>query len=203
MLSKLPNELPRFAYECAHFSEAASIYIERVDVLLSDMAEVYGYDDFGLYTQAIPSLHYASTVIYLYARLEQQFNEACMIVKTVKALDLKPEVFAGQGVSRARLYLEDYARLDIKLSAADCMHIAEIGKIRNCLVHGALTAKNETLLKLQSYCEQTNAFGISSTTLLVSRKTVDHVLVQISLVLAKLGSAVYSLGSDPKYQVRL
>jgi hypothetical protein len=172
MLSNPPVELPRFHYECAHFSEAAAEYIKRVDALLNDMAEAYGHDDFGLYTATIPDLHYASAIIYLYARLEQQFNEACRIVRTVKGLELKPDVFAGQGISRARLYLTDYAKMRIELSEDDWRQVAEIGKMRNCLVHGAFASNNPTLQKLRSYCTQTEAFKIGETTLLVGRKTM-------------------------------
>ena len=166
------------------------------------MAAAFGHDDFGLYTSTIPDLHYASTAIYLYAKLEQQFNEACMIVKNVKGMDLRPDAFAGQGVTRAKLYLEDYAGLKIDLSEEDWRHITEIAKIRNCLVHGAFSPDNPTLKKLQGYCAQTKAFDIGQTQLLISRKTVDHILERLSHALDRLGAAVYVLGNDAKYRAK-
>jgi len=202
MISSPPDDLPRFHYECVHFTEAAKEYVKKVDGLLNEMAEAYGHDDYGLYTSTIPTLHHSATIIYLYAILEQQFNEASSIAKIINNLDLAFNKFQGQGITRSKFYLQDYAKIKISLSDDEWRHVSMIGLLRNSLAHGGSIKDSPNLKPLEQYRIETGRFSIGETAIYVDRTTVDFVLDKITIALARLGEAIFALSHHEKYRAK-
>jgi hypothetical protein len=87
--------------------------------------------------QVFPQYHRRASFLMLFAMFEDDLNELCARILAEWRLPVSIKTCRGQGVQRAKKWLEDIASVDLASSAAAWMKIKQFGDVRNVLVHAA------------------------------------------------------------------
>ncbi len=114
-------------------------YPERFALGLDDPVEQFQADLIALLE--IPRLFYASFAIMLYATIEGGLNRVCEALEFDLDLGLNYRDIAGQGIERAKKYIEKVARFPFPKDTKEWEQIRILNKIRNAFAHseGALS----------------------------------------------------------------
>lgn len=185
-----------FNFHCSHYIECMTEYSKNVDKLLNQLGEMHGVGEYGMFTSYIPQHHWSATIIHAYAAFEQKLNEACQITASTRSLGLHFKNFAGQGVSRARLYLESYAQLHLNVRSDQWQHVDALGKLRNTLVHGGFSKEHANFKFLSAYAKRTRALSVSDDELQIGSRTVTFALEKLGGPLQAVGEAILGLQNE-------
>ncbi len=188
-----PFSHARFSFLCGHYVECLTEYAARVDDLLNELAASHGEGDYGMFTVFIPDHHWSATIIHAYAAFEQKLNEACDIARSSLTLNLRYKEFAGQGVSRAKLFLESYAQVSLGVSTEQWRHVQALNKLRNVLVHGGFSKEHSDFKFLSSYAAETQSFRVSEAVLSLNSESVRFTLQKLGDPLRCIGDSILRL----------
>jgi hypothetical protein len=91
----------------------------------ADLAEVF------------PQYHRRASFLMLFAMFEDDLSQLCRSIAAERKLTRSLRETQGQGIERAKVWLEKIARLDLTAIAPEWTKITQFRDLRNVLVHAA------------------------------------------------------------------
>ena len=80
-------------------------------------------------------IHRRSILVSIYSFLENSLNRLCNQLNSRNKYPIKVEDLKGEGVVRAKIYLEKLVQIDFSIINTEWSCIQELNKLRNCIVH--------------------------------------------------------------------
>ncbi|WP_312196695.1 hypothetical protein [Pseudomonas luteola] len=80
-------------------------------------------------------MHRYSAVLAAYSFLESSMNKICTMLEKKHGFQVSVGDLSGDGITRCRLYLNKFAKIDFDLISSDWSSLVVLNKIRNCIVH--------------------------------------------------------------------
>jgi len=116
-----------------------------------EISEFYSYRAWQL-GETFPELLRESIFVALYFLLESELNSVCRLFQIHGPLKLELEDIAGNGIFRAKAYLEKVAHVDFPDTHPSWSDILNFNRVRNVIVHaqGNLRDANKKLLNYVS-----------------------------------------------------
>lgn len=138
------------------------------------------------------NIYRKSTLVYIYSFLENSMNAICRNLQKGNAYPVLVEDLKGEGIVRAKMYLEKLAEIDFIHLNTEWSKLMTLNKVRNCIVH---VEGNFRLLnspeKFETMINQTKGLSISRRShLKVEREYVDFCIDAVESFLNSLHIAV-------------
>ena len=170
--------------------ELARRYSDSVNGLSAEeVNEVNDYfsDDYYTIEEIHVGLFRKSTLVSIYSFLENAVNRLCRNLARKNSYSFALNDLKGEGIVRARNYLEKSAGADFNLLNGEWSKLLKLNKVRNCIVHceGDVSAS-----KIASIAEMINATpGLSlrnERLITVERIYIDACITTVEEFLEKL-----------------
>jgi hypothetical protein len=171
-------------------AELARRYSNSVNALSAEeVNEVNDYfaDDYFTIEEIYVGLFRKSTLVSIYSFLENAMNRLCKYLARKNSYSVALNDLKGEGIVRARNYLEKTAGADFNLLNGEWSKLKLLNKVRNCIVHceGDVSA-----LDSRSIAEMINAtpgLSLRSERLItVERIYIDACITTVEEFLEKL-----------------
>jgi hypothetical protein len=107
-------------------------------------------EEYFLIAETMPVIIRQSLFIAIYALLETYLNEVCALIQREQKLKVSINDLAGNGIFRAKDYLEKVLDFQFPASHKSWQRISNYNRLRNCFVHacGQITSgTNKQLVK--------------------------------------------------------
>ena len=95
----------------------------------------YFSDDYYIIEEIHVGLYRKSTLVSIYSFLENSMNSLCRPLYTSYEYPVKVDDLKGDGIVRAKDYLEKLANVDFSALNGEWSNLMTLNKIRNCIVH--------------------------------------------------------------------
>jgi len=99
-----------------------------------EIGEYFGGEQSRIEDVFLKNLRY-SIVVTIYSTLETTLNDLCNYLKRSKKLLLELNEVKGDGIMRAKLYLEKGCLINFPKDSREWKEIEKFNAIRNCIVH--------------------------------------------------------------------
>lgn len=99
-----------------------------------EMGDIFA-DDYYMIEEIYIGIYRKSTLVSIYSFLESFLNKLCRHLYNQHKYPVKLEDLMGEGISRARIYLEKLAKVDFSALNGQWSDLRTLNKIRNCIVH--------------------------------------------------------------------
>jgi hypothetical protein len=157
------------------------------------MDEINEYLSDGYYAieQICIGLHGASILVLLYSFLENAMNRLCKSLAKKNSYPLALSDLKGEGIARARNYLEKLAGADFKSLNGEWSKLQFLNKIRNCIVHREGDVSISKDASIAKTINTTPGFSLRNERLItVERDYIDASITTIESFLEKLHNQV-------------
>ena len=171
-------------------AELARRYDESVNCLsvdeVNEVNECFSNDYYAM-EEVYVGLYRKSTLVSLYSFLENAINRLCRCLARKNSYSFALNDLKGEGIVRARNYLEKSAGADFNLLNGEWSNLMILNKVRNCIVpcEGDVSAFNSG-----SIAEIINAtpgvFLRSERLIMVERIYIDACITTVEKFLEKL-----------------
>lgn len=159
---------------------------------VSDDEATDAHEYFGEMYQEIDSVNVPlfrhSTVVTLYTFLESSMNKLCRHLYRLKQYSVELSDLKGDGISRAKLYLEKLANVDFDKLNGDWSKLSSLNAIRNCLVHAEGNINGvRSPTKLTKIVENTDGiYANYNSEIVIEREYVENCIDTIESFLIQL-----------------
>ncbi len=153
----------------------------------------YFSDDFYMIEEIHIGLYRKSTLVSLYSFLENSLNKLCRNLCARHKYPVKLEDIKGEGIVRAKDYLEKLAKVDFSPLNGEWCNLLSLNRIRNCIVHceGNIKSSNNTS-KLKNIINNHTGLSLrSDRDIRVEREYIDFCITKIEEFLDKLYQQVF------------
>ncbi|WP_162816456.1 hypothetical protein [Halomonas sp. BN3-1] len=156
--------------------------------------ENYFSDDYYIIEEIHVGLYRRSTLVSVYSFLENSLNTLCGHLYKRHGYPVEVGDLHGEGIVRAKSYLEKLAGIDFSLLNGEWSTISSFNKIRNCIVHseGNIKAARSTT-QLKSIV--TNSPGLSlkdERYIKIDREYIDAIITTVEKFMDKLYDQVFT-----------
>lgn len=166
-----------------YIEQAKGLNEYELGVFREDTAEDRFYIE-DIYTK----IHVRSTLVTLYSFLENSLNRLCNQLESRNSYPLKLNELRGDGIFRAKLFLEKLALIDFRPVNPEWMKISDMNKLRNCIIHcegNIKKTKNESAIKEIIKKNKSLECHFSSE-LIVKKEYVDELILTIEKLITEL-----------------
>ena len=101
----------------------------------ANMADDYFSDEYYTIEETFIGQYRKSTLVSLYSFLEHSMNSLCKHLKSKNQYTYALDDLAGNGIVRARSFLEKSAGADFTALNTEWSKLQTLNKVRNCIVH--------------------------------------------------------------------
>lgn len=137
-------------------------------------------------------LYRKSTLVSLYSFLEHSLNDLCGHLFRTKAFAVAVTDLRGEGIIRAKDYLEKLPKVDFSLLNDEWTHLIEFNKIRNCIVHSDGDINQSRSKKsLNEIVKSREGLELQHDRILISREYIDFIIIKIEIFMDKLYNQVF------------
>jgi hypothetical protein len=171
-------------------AELARRYSDSVNGLSAEeVNEVNDYfaDDYYTIEESYVGLFRRSTLVSIYSFLENAMNRLCRYLARKNSYSFALNDLKGEGIVRARNYLEKSAGADFNLLNGEWSKLKLLNKVRNCIVHceGDVSAFNSG--SIAGIINATPGLSLRSERLImVERIYIDACITTVEKFLEKL-----------------
>ncbi len=95
----------------------------------------YFSEDYYMIEEIHVGMYRKSTLVSVYSFLENSMNGLCRHLSSRHNYPVKLNDLRGEGIVRAKDYLEKLAQIDFAAINGEWSHLMDLNKIRNCIVH--------------------------------------------------------------------
>lgn len=132
------------------FNEKSEKRLKRTPKYSREELEEILDEEYFVIAETMPIIIRQSLFISIYALLETYLNDVCDLLQREQKLQVSVKDLAGNGIFRAKDYLEKVLNVDFPASHKLWQRISNYNRLRNCFVHacGQVTPdSNKQLLK--------------------------------------------------------
>ena len=166
-------------------------FVESIEGLndneINEVADYFS-DDYFIIEDIHIGLYRRSTLVSIYSFLENSLNHLCKHLWHRENYPVKLNDLKGDGVTRAKNYLDKLAKVDFQSMNSEWSHIQEVNKIRNCIVHcegnihiARNTESLEKIINNSKHLSLQNHLNIK-----VEHEYIDLTLTKVEVFLQKL-----------------
>ena len=172
-------------------NKLSAAYDETIKGLNEDeITEITEYfaEDFHFIEEIYIGMYRKSTLVSLYSFLENALNTLCRKLYSINNYPVELEVIRGEGIVRAREYLEKLSKIDFSQLNNEWCNLLSLNKLRNCIVHceGNIKLSN-SLKKLKNIINNRHDLSLRNEKYIkIDRDYIDFSITQISNFLEKL-----------------
>lgn len=156
--------------------------------------EYYFFDDNYIIEEIQVDLYRKSTLVSVYSFLENSLNTLCRHLYKRYGYPVELEDLRGNGIVRARRYLEKLADIDFSFLNKEWDTILAFNKVRNCIVHSEGNIKeSRNLNKLENIVNETPGLNLRDERhIKVDREYIDATITNIEKFVDKLHHQVFT-----------
>lgn len=162
----------------------------------SERREVEDYfsDDYYIIEEIHVGLYRKSTLVSVYSFLENSLNTLCRHLYKRYGYPVALEDLRGEGIVRARCYLEKLADVDFYRLNSEWSRISSFNKIRNCIVHseGNIKAPRSHKSLEKIICEDPGLSLRNEKYIKVEREYIDSIITTIEVFMDNLYEQIFS-----------
>lgn len=162
-----------------------------------DLREIKDYysDDYYVIEEIHIGLYRKSTLVSVYSFLENSLNILCRHMHKQYGYALEVADLRGEGIVRARLYLEKMSGINFSLINGEWSKIYSFNKIRNCIVHSEGNIKvSRSAAQLANIVNASPGLSlINEGYIKVERVYIDDIITTIEEFMNKLYDQIFSL----------
>lgn len=174
----------------------SSSYDETIKGLSADeIREVDDYfsDDYYIIEEIHVGMYRKSTLVSIYSFLENSMNGLCRYLSARHDYPVKLYDLRGEGIVRAKDYLEKLARVDFDALNGEWSHLMTLNKIRNCIVHSEGDIKASRNSHIGNIITNNASLSLRNERYIkIDRKYVDFSINKVEEFLDKLYQQVLS-----------
>jgi hypothetical protein len=175
----------------------ANSYDEAIKGLSEDQKreiDDYFADDYYIIDEIHVGLYRKSTLVSVYSCLENALRILCRHLCARHGYPVKLDDLRGEGIVRAKDYLEKLAKVDFSALNDEWSHLMTLNRIRNCIVHCEGDIKSSTsAAQLQNIVNKTRGLFLRNERYIrVEREYVDSGITKAEKFLDKLYQQVFS-----------
>ena len=154
----------------------------------------YFADDYYIIDEIHVGLYRKSTLVSVYSCLENALRILCRHLCARHGYPVKLDDLRGEGIVRAKDYLEKLAKVDFSALNDEWSHLMTLNRIRNCIVHCEGDIKSSTsAAQLQNIVNKTRGLFLRNERYIrVEREYVDSGITKAEKFLDKLYQQVFS-----------
>lgn len=156
--------------------------------------EDYFSDDYYIIEEIHVGLYRKSTLVSVYSFLENSMNSLCRLLGTRHTYPVSLNDLRGEGIIRAKDYLEKLAKVDFNALNDEWSHLMTLNKIRNCIVHSEGDIKaSKSSTQLENVINATSGLSLRhEKNIKIEREYVDFCIKKVEVFLEKLYQQVLS-----------
>lgn len=154
----------------------------------------YFSDEYYMIEEIHVGMYRKSTLVSVHSFLENSLNSLCRHLYARRTYPVKLDDLRGEGIVRAKNYLEKLAKVDFIALNGEWSHLMTFNKIRNCIVHceGDIKSSNSTST-LQDIVDNNHSLTLRDDRYInVEREYVDFCITKTEEFLDKLYQQVFS-----------
>lgn len=175
----------------------ADSFLEDTEGLNDDeLREVEDYfsDDYYIIEEVHVGLYRRSTLVSVYSFLENSLNTLCRHLYKRHGYPIEVSDLRGEGITRAKSYLEKLAGIDFSLLNCEWSTISSFNKIRNCIVHSEGNIKaSKSATQLENIVNANSGLNLRDERYIkIDREYIDSVITTIEKFMDKLYSQVFT-----------
>ncbi len=121
-----------------------------------------------------------SAIVSIYSILESSLNALCKQLKKTNNLSLDLGEIHGEGIERARLYLQKVCHVKFPARTDSWSNIQKLNKIRNCIVHAEGDVERTlSSTKVKNIVKNTKGLSLMSNYIKVDKKYIEDIIRDI------------------------
>lgn len=168
-----------------------SSYDEAIKGLSEDeIIEVDEYfsEDYYMIEDIHVVMYRKSTLVSVYSFLENSMNNLCSHLGSRHAYPVKLNDLRGEGIVRAKDYLDKLAKVDFSALNGEWSHLKTLNKIRNCIVHSEGDIKtSKSSSQLENIVAITSGLSLrNERKIKIEREYIDFSINKVEEFLDKL-----------------
>lgn len=161
-----------------------------------EISEIDDYfsDDYYIIEDIHIDMYRKATLVSIYSFLEYSMNQLCKHLCLVHKYPVQLDDLRGEGIVRARNYLEKLAEVEFKPLNGEWSHLKILNKIRNCIVHaeGNIKASHKES-QLEKIVENNSNLSLRSERYVkIEREYIDFCINKVENFLDKLYRQVFA-----------
>ena len=125
----------KFAADKSRLADSFTQATEGLGESERQEVETYFADDYYIIEEVHVGLYRKSTLVSVYSFLENSLNTLCRHLYKRNGYPIELDDLRGEGIVRAKCYLEKLAGIDFSLMNGQWSIILSFNKVRNCIVH--------------------------------------------------------------------
>lgn len=128
-----------------------------------------------------------SAIVSIYSILESSMNALCNHLMKSKELSLELKEIRGEGIERAKLYLEKVCHVKLPAKSNSWSKIQNLNKIRNCIVHAEGDVdRTRNPRKLKNIIKNTDGLDLMNVYIKIDKKYLEDSIESIEDFLQRL-----------------
>ena len=152
----------------------------------------YFSDDYYMIDEIYTGQYRKSTLVSIYSFLEHSMNGLCRHLSARHSYPVKIEDLKGDGIIRAKLYLEKLASVDFQPLNGEWSELQTLNKIRNCIVHSEGDIKASSKADLDKLIANTKFLNLRNERyIVIDRPYIDGCITTIENFLGELYQQVF------------
>lgn len=160
-----------------------------------DLREMKDYfsDDYYVIEEIHIGLYRKSTLVSVYSFLENSLNILCRHMRKRYGYAVGVADLRGEGIVRARLYLEKMSNINFSLLNGEWSEISSFNKVRNCIVHSEGNIKaSKSPAQLANIVNASPGLSLRNERYIkVERVYIDDIITTIEKFMKKLYDQVF------------
>jgi hypothetical protein len=183
----------KFSADKSKLADSFSQATEGLSESERQEVETYFSDDYYIIEEVHVGLYRKSTLVSVYSFLENSLNTLCRHLYKRNGYPVELDDLRGEGIVRAKCYLEKLAGIDFSLMNGQWGIILSFNKVRNCIVHSEGNIKDsKSSEKLENIVKNTSGLSLRDERYIkIDREYIDAVITTIEEFMEKLHDQVF------------
>lgn len=150
-------------------------------------------EDYQKISETFLSTFRYSVLVSIYSIIETEMNSLCRHLKHINKLSLELTDLKGDGIGRAKLYLEKVCNVDFPDDINSWANIQKLNKVRNCIVHAEGNVERvHNPAQLKNIIKNTKGLKlVNKRRIFADKKYLENTILHVEDFLAQLCNRVF------------